>query len=227
MGVALATRGGSAPEDAAAKLVPADALLYAHLSTKGDRIQDERLMRLASRFASVRAGLARLGMAVTPAAGTLRFDRDVRPWLGDEAAVAVLDAGNGRTEPMLVAAVRDRAKAEATIGRLGPTPAGTYRGTPLRHLAPRATAAFAGDFLVAGPDAAVRGALDRAAGAGGPALADSRVFRHAARTRDGSASAAVFATAPGLRRLLDGRPGLAGLARRLSAGPRLGGGDAR
>jgi hypothetical protein len=87
---------------------------------------------------------------------------DVRPWLGDEAAVALL-AGAGRPQPLLVAAVRDRERAEAMLERLGAAPSGRHNGAALLRLPPPALAAFAGDHLVIGPEAAVRGAVDRAA----------------------------------------------------------------
>ena len=100
-------------------------------------------------------GLARLAMAFTPSAGALDVARDVRPWLGDEAAVALL-AGAGRPQPLLVAAVRDRERAEAMLERLGAAPSGRHNGAALLRLPPPAFAAFAGDHLVIGPEAAVR-----------------------------------------------------------------------
>ncbi|MGH2969143.1 MAG: DUF3352 domain-containing protein, partial [Solirubrobacteraceae bacterium] len=82
----LGTRGEAAPTDDAARLVPADALVYAHLSTSDARTQDARLLAIASRFGTARAQLSKLAAAFTPAAGGLDFERDVRPWLGDEVA---------------------------------------------------------------------------------------------------------------------------------------------
>ena len=80
----IATRGDAAPADGTARLVPSDALLYAHLSTSQDRTQDARLLALLGRFPTLRERLPALGMALTPAAGGLDFERDVRPWLGEE-----------------------------------------------------------------------------------------------------------------------------------------------
>jgi hypothetical protein len=213
--VALVTRGDARAPDAAARLVPADALLYAHLATDPGRTQDARLQTLAGRFGTVQEGLRRLAMEFTPSAGGLDFARDVRPWLGSEVAVALVPGAGGRPVPMLLAAVRDRAGAEALLRRLGAASAGAYRGVALRRLPPRTTAAFAGDFLVAGPEPAVRAAIDRSAGAGGPALAGSGLYRRAAERREGAGGLDVFAPAAGVRRLLDGRRGLAAVAARL------------
>jgi hypothetical protein len=217
----LATRGDAAPKDSAARLVPPDALLYAHLSTSESRTQDARLLTIAGRFAAVRERVPALAMALTPSAGGLDYGRDVRPWLGDEVAIALLDGGSAGPEPMLLAAVDDRAAAGRALSKLGARRAGSHAGTPLYTLPPRATAAFAGDHLVIGPDAAVKGAIDRAGEDGPPSLAEGRVFRRAAESRDGAASLEVFATALGLRRLLDGASGLAGTAGQLLLSPQL------
>ena len=219
--VVVATRGDAAAPDGTARLVPPDALLYAHLSTSDSRTQDARLLSLASRFSVVRQRIPALAMALTPAAGGLDFARDVRPWLGEEVAFALLDGGSAGPEPMLLAAVEDRPAAERALARLGATPAGRHAGTPLLALPPRATAAFTGDHLVIGPAGAVGAAIDRAAGNGTPALADGRVFRRASEDREGSASLDLFATTSGLRRLLDGQAGAAGTAGRLLLSPRL------
>jgi hypothetical protein len=198
----LATRGDAAPADATARLVPPDALLYAHLSTSEGRTQDARLVELAGRFSVLRERLPSLAMALTPAAGGLDYARDVRPWLGDEVALALLDGGSAGPEPLVLAAVDDRAAARRALDKL-------------------ATAAFTGDQLVVGPAAAVSGAIDRAGDDGPPSLADGRVYRRASEHRDGAASLELFATTPGLRRLLDGASGLAGTAGRLLLSPRL------
>ena len=220
--VVLATRGDAAPADGAVKLVPPDALVYAHLSTSEGRTQDARLLALAGRFSTVRERVPALGAALTPGAANLDFERDVRPWLGEEAAVALLAGGAG-PQPMLIAAVDDRAAARRTLDRLGARPSGSHAGTRLLSLPPRATAAFAGDHLVIGPQAAVTGAIDRAGEDGPPSLADDRVYRRAAEERDGAASLELFANTIGLRRVLDGASGLAGVAGRTLLSPRLDG----
>jgi hypothetical protein len=222
LGAALFARGGAGATDTTAKLMPPGALAYAHLST-ADRTQDASLRSIAGRFAVVRNALPRLAAAFTPKAAGLDFETDIRPWLGDDAAVALLEDGT----PMLVASVRDRGAAERLLERIGATPAGTYDGVPLKQLQPTATAALARDHLIVGPSTEVRAAIDREAGHGTPSLADARVFRRAADAHSGTASLAVFAGTAGLRRMLDGRGGIAGLAGRLLASPTLEGVDAQ
>jgi hypothetical protein len=218
----LVTRGEAAAPDTTARLVPPNALLYAHLSTSEARTQDAALQALASRFTTLRTQLPALAMAFTPAAGELDFARDVRPWLGDDAALALIPDGDA-SRPLLVASVRDSGKAVAALRRLGARSAGEHKGTQLLTMPPRTWAALAGEHLVVGPEDAVRGAIDRAAATGVPSLADGRAFRRAASDREGAASAEVFAPAAGLRRLLDGRTGIAGVLRQLAASPQLDG----
>ena len=57
----VVTRAGGAAPDGTARLVPPDALLYAHAGTAPGREQDRRLAELAGRFASVRLQLQRGG----------------------------------------------------------------------------------------------------------------------------------------------------------------------
>jgi hypothetical protein len=221
LAVVIATRDDAATADATARLVPPDALLYAHLSTSEGRTQDTRLLAYAGRFSAVRDRLPALGMALTPAAGGLDYGRDVRPWLGDEVALALLDGGSAGPEPMLLAEVTDRSGARRALDKLGARPSGSHAGTELLSLPPRATAAFTGKHLVIGPQQAVTGALDRARKGGPPSLADTRVFRRAATERDDAASLELFAPLAGLRRLSDGASGLAGAAGRMLLSPRL------
>jgi hypothetical protein len=95
--VFLVTRGTPAPAARIDALVPADALLYVHVSTDPEREQDRRLIARARRLP-----------ALAPA---VRAYEDARPWLGDEAALVVTPRGSA-----VIADVGNRAKA----------PRGTY-----------------------------------------------------------------------------------------------------
>jgi Protein of unknown function (DUF3352) len=171
----LAGRGADA--DRAAALAPPDAALWIRVSTaRGD--DQARLWELAQRFPSLRALQASvLGEDIDP-------ERDVRPWLGGELALALPAQG---ATPLLVAAVADRPGAERFRRRL---PSGT-------------SSAFAGDFLVIGPQAEVEAASERAGG-DAPSLADARVYRRASELE--RAPLELYAPAAGLRRLLGEAP---------------------
>ena len=114
--------------------------------------------------------------AVEPAPGAFDARRDVRPWLGDEAAVALprrrRRAGFGS---VVLAQVRSRPRAEALLQRVaGSGPGVRYHDTVLRRFGANA-AAFTGGFLVAGPEPAVRLVID-VSRHGEPALADAAGF---------------------------------------------------
>jgi hypothetical protein len=166
------------PGGQAAQLVPASALAFVRLSTDPDDPGARRLQRLAPRIPGYLALRDAALTAVSPAPGAFDPRRDVRPWLGDEAAVALVDIGGGRFGSLVLAQVRSRPRAEALLQRVaGASPGVRYHGTVLRRFGGSA-AAFAGGFLVAGPEPAVRRALDVERGAT-PALADAAGFNAA------------------------------------------------
>lgn len=163
------------PGGEAARLVPASALAFVRLSTDPDDPAARRLQRLAPRIPGYLALRDAALSAVSPAPGAFDPRRDVRPWLGDEAAVALVDVGGGRFGSLVLAQVRSRPRAEALLQRVAGAARGArYRDTVLRRFGANA-AAFAGGFLVAGPEAAVRRAIDVERGAT-PALADAPGF---------------------------------------------------
>ena len=165
--------GGDAQPSRAAALAPPDATVFV-LARRGD--DAARLWEIAGGFPSL-AALERdlLGPDVDP-------ERDIRPWLGDELALAL-------PGPLLLAAVADRAGAERFRRRLPETTA----------------SAFAGAFLAIGPNAAVNAAAARAGGEG-ESLADTRVYQRAGDIE--RAPVELYAPADGLRRLLAEAPAL-------------------
>jgi hypothetical protein len=201
-----ATVADPGPGGGAAQLVPASALAFARLSTDPDDPAARRLARLAPRI----PGYLRLRdaalTAVSPAPGAFDLRRDVRPWLGDEAAVALVDLGGGRFGSLAIASVRNRPRAEALLQRIaGSRPGLRYGKTVVRRFGGNA-AAFVRGFLVAGPELAVQRSLDVARG-DTPSLARSRAFP---RALEGSRRPAEVYVSPrglrargGLARLLD------------------------
>lgn len=93
--------GGEDPRpDAAARLVPSDALAYVHVD-----LDDEHLAEHASKFPSV----VRLVEGLSSLAGPA-----VEEWRGDEAALALLDSGGPAADTLLLVEVDDaRAAARA------------------------------------------------------------------------------------------------------------------
>ncbi|HZB77763.1 MAG TPA: DUF3352 domain-containing protein [Solirubrobacteraceae bacterium] len=202
--VLLRGDGEGGPPDTLAGLVPSGALVYAHLSTDRGRAEDRRFARLAGALPPVARLRDSLAGAVAPGAFTL--ERDVRPWLGDEAAYAALSPA----DTLLLAAVADRAGAEALVARIGNLDAAaSYRGVRVLSAGPTALAFVREDVLAVGTEAAVRAAVDRAQGAG-DALPEAPAYERATAERPAGRTLDVYASARGVREVLAPRGGLLG-----------------
>jgi Protein of unknown function (DUF3352) len=210
----------SPPAADAAKLVPADALVYLHLSTDTDREAVEQALDLAERFpAFPRLRDAAVGRLSTATAG-VSFERDVRPWLGDEAALALLNTRSQTAGSLVVLAVADRKKADAFLSRVAGTPNRTeYRGADVLSYG-NAVAAFVDDFLVIGQQEGVRAAIDAQAGRA-PPLSRNDVYRRATDDLDDGRVADVYASPDGVSRLLAAQGGALGAAGALLDQPAL------
>ena len=191
--------GPAPPATGAATIVPADALAYVSLSTDPARPAVSAARKLAARFPDWpllrTAALNRLG-ALVGAGGAADFATGVRPWLGKEAALALIAGPNGTTQSLVVLDVARRARAQAFVRSAGASPAGSLSTAP----APR---------LPVGERARVRRPLP------GGRLRCGRPRRARRRSRPGAGARAQR----GLRASGGGRAGRS-RARRLPACPR-------
>lgn len=224
------------PATGAASLVPADALLYLHFSTDQGRPAVRRALTLAGRFpdSPLLAGAltGRLDAILSGSSGaTVDFSTQVRPWLGKEAALAVLDTASSTAGSLIVLDVRDRRRVRAFLAGVGATRAGTYRGVTLYQQPSGTVLAMIRHYLALGQAASVQAAIDVAEGKA-RSLAGSRVYRSVAGSEPADRFLDAYASAAGTRRallprggligalaaLID-RPGLRGTAISLSAQP--------
>jgi hypothetical protein len=200
------------PATGAATIVPADALAYVSLSTDAARPSVSDARKMAARFPAwpllETAALNRLG-ALVGAGGSADFATGIRPWLGKEAALALIAAPSGKTQTLVVLDVAQRARAQAFVRRAGALPAGTYDGSRLLAYPSGSELAFVGHYLVAGPDASVRAALDAARGRA-PALAHSAAYERAVTGEPADRVLDAYLPAAGVRSLLASRTGVAG-----------------
>ena len=122
------------PADGAAAVVPGDALAYVHLSTDPSRPAVKRALSLAAHLPDypllAAAVTNRLG-AIAGNGGQVQFARDIRPWLGKEAAFALLNTATATAGSLIVLDVRNAALAHEFVRRSGATAAGPDRGVEL------------------------------------------------------------------------------------------------
>jgi hypothetical protein len=153
------------PEDDARALVPGDAVAYLHVNVDPDTEQYERAAAIARRLPKITdQAIAQL---VGLSGAGFDFTREVSPWLGGEAAFALVGGKGQVVERSLFLEVDDQAAAEqfaeGLTGQGGESE--EYRGVPVRT-AGRVSTAIVGGFLVLAPRAAVERVIDTEVGPG-------------------------------------------------------------
>ncbi|MBV9310234.1 MAG: DUF3352 domain-containing protein, partial [Solirubrobacterales bacterium] len=204
--------GEPPPPTAAATVIPADALTYVNFSIDSGRPAVKRAGKLASKLPTYSALSAavqsRLG-GIAAANGSINFSRDIRPWLGGEAAIALLNTPSSTAGSLILLDVRDRGRAESFLNQAGAQAAGSYKGTQLRSYASGTELAFVRNFLVLGQDTSVKAAIDVAAGKTA-SLANSSGYQHAAAGEPDDRVLDAYVSAAGVRRVLAPQGGVLG-----------------
>jgi hypothetical protein len=159
-----------APDDDSAQLVPVDALAYVHLSIDSDSDQYEEL----SGFIDEVPGLAQqaIGRALAqvpgPAGSPAAYDRQIAPWFGGQAAVAIVPRGGGAEQIQLLqeddSAGAERYAASLAAGRARKD---DYHGVEMTTDERGLSTASVGGFLVIGTADGVRQVIDAESGARG------------------------------------------------------------
>jgi hypothetical protein len=192
--------GEDPPAFGAAAMAPSGALVFVHLSTDAERGATERAVDLAKRFDAyerIRDGiLQRL-------AGTEQDVRvrDVAPWLGDEVALTLVDAGQATAGSLVIAKVTDEAKARKFLER-NPRRSAVrrYKGDRIDEFG-TLNVAFKKRYMLIGQSLTVQRALDQANGRGAP-LSKDPTYRRAMKGAPADRVATAYVTVAGLRRLL-------------------------
>lgn len=215
--------GVQGPATGAAAVVPADVLAYVHVSTDPKRSAVKDALAVGPRFPSypllAAHVVARLS-ALVGGGARVDFDRDIRPWLGREVALALLNTTTSTADSELVVDVSRPTAAHAFVARAGAVGAGSYRGTKLYRYHSGAELAFVSHYLVLGQDAGVRAAVDAASGAA-PSLAGSGAYQRAASGEPADRVIDAYVSADGVQRLLIPQGGLLGAAGTLLDQPAL------
>jgi hypothetical protein len=217
----LSSGGEQPPATGTASLVPAQALAYVHLSTDDTRPAVRRANALLRRLPDGGAGPASIAdriLAVVGGTPGTSF-ASLRPWLGREAALALL-AGTGATASSeVVLDVRSRTSAHTWITRAGATPAGSYRSVALLRYPTGAELAFVGHYLVVGTDPVVRSAIDVSHGTA--SLSGAGAYRRAMADAPAGRALDIYFSGDGVSRVLATRSGLLGALGALLSAPSL------
>jgi Protein of unknown function (DUF3352) len=221
--LALSGGSGSAPPNGAAAIVPADALAYVNVSLDRGRPGVAQALSVAARFPDYPiAGGALLTRLSTVIAGgrTADYARQIRPWLGGEVSLALLDTTTSTAGSLLILETSDTARARAFVGSEGAVSAGSTQGTTLLRYPNGNELAFLGRFLVIGQDASVRAAVGVAARHAG-SLATDATYRRASAGETGDRVLEAYASSAGVRRLLTDQGGAVGALGSLMYQPAL------
>lgn len=202
-----------APDERSFGLVPADALLYAHLSLDRDSEQFERAADAFEQLADLRTILAaELPAALpTPSRTPVDISQDVLPWAERDLAVTLLPGPGGASLQAFVVGVGDEQGAEEFLAKIAPAsePKRVQLGDEeLSVYTGGFTAAFAGDALVFGDEKAVRSTLNTDSGEA-PALRGTAEERAVREELPEARFAEVYLSRSGVQRLLAGRAGTA------------------
>ena len=199
-----------APGDDAIALVPADALIYAHVTLEEDSTQYERADEAFDQLVELeRLVVGSAATAIPSPSGTpVDLRADVLRWAEDDLAVTSIPQPKGASATAIIAGVSDRGAAEEFLTKIAPPapPTDATQGDAAIQVWPDGfAAAFRGNELIFGGEAAVRRSLDAQAG-----TVDALGGADAAAARDDlpdARFAEVFLSREGVQRFLVGRAG--------------------
>jgi hypothetical protein len=152
--------------------VSRDALAYAHLNVDPDTEQYEEATKPLGALPGITTQAIALALGELPTSPD--FDREIKPWFGGEAALAIVPGGGvGEQIQLLEVSDDDRAREFAASIATGETRGETYRDERLQVDRRGLATAVVGGFLVIGTEDGVREAIDASSGAKGTgSLAD-------------------------------------------------------
>jgi len=172
------------PTDDAIHLVPDDALGYLHVNLDSDTEQYEMAREVADRIPTIAKQVTSrlLARVPGPSGRPPDFARDIEPWFGGQAALAIVPAGGKAAEEVQLLQVEDDAAAKEFADSVATgTPETTdYRDVPVGVDRRGLATAVVGGFLAIGRESGVRDVIDAQSGASGTgSLADEPAARAA------------------------------------------------
>jgi Protein of unknown function (DUF3352) len=195
------------PADDAVHLVPNDALVYVHLNVDPDTEQFKQAHAVAARVPTISQQIvARLvGRLPGPNGNPPDFTRDIEPWFGGEAAIALVPVGAGAAEEIQLLEVSNHAGAQRFADSIatGKPQKASYRDVSVQVDRRGLATAQVGGFLAIGRDSGVRDVIDAHSGAKGTgSLADDSAASAARGALPGDRLADVYMSKAGIARLV-------------------------
>jgi hypothetical protein len=196
------------PSDDAVALVPDDALGYMHVNVDPDAEQYDEARAVADRVPTLSTQVTRslLSRVPGPSGAPPGFERDIVPWFGGEAALAIVPAGERAAEEvqLLEAADADAALEFAESVGTGTPEATDYRGVEVDVDRRGLATAVVGGFLAIGRESGVRDVIDAQSGATGTgSLADDPDAEAARDALPDQRLADAYLSPDGIARLVD------------------------
>jgi len=159
------------PADDAIALVPDDSLAYVHVNVDPGTEQYDKARDVASRIPTLTQQVtSRLLQRVPgPHGHPVDFARDVQPWFGGQAALALIPAGQRAAEEVQLLQVSDTDGATKFAGSIatGTPRTSDYRDVPVSVDRRGLATAEVGGFLAIGRKSGIRDVIDAQSGAAG------------------------------------------------------------
>jgi uncharacterized protein DUF3352 len=215
---AIAVAAGCGSDDSssssdAAELVPSGALIYAEATLEPEGDQKAAVDALISKFPGEGAVGDRIRRLMEKAFAesdtNLDYEKDIEPWLGDQAAFYLLSfepEGEDADGAFLVATEDEDATAEA-IEKDGDVRKREYRGLDLYEFEDETTAAVKDGWLLLGSLTGVQAAI--AVAEGGDPVTEDDAYKRALEDAADDRLGFMYFNSPGFFDELQGSPGAA------------------
>ena len=195
-----------APEDDAEAIVPADALGYVHLTLDPEQSQYADAVEALDVLPQLTRQVVGRVLAQVPGpnGAPANFARDIAPWLGGQAAVAIVPAGGGAEQVQLLEEGDPEVAEEfaASLAAGAPTTE-DYRGVEVVTDSRGLASASVEGFLVIGTTDGVRQIVDVASGAeGARPLADEEAASELRDELPPNRFAEAYVSADGIESLI-------------------------
>jgi Protein of unknown function (DUF3352) len=200
-----------APDDDSDDLVPADSLAYVHVTIDPDSDQYEELSALIDEVPGLAQQAIGRALALVPgsAGSPAAYNREIRPWFGGQAAVAIVPSGGGAEQVQLLEeGDSERARKYASSLAAGGAQKDDYHGVEISTDERGLSTASVGGFLAIGTADGVRQVVDASEGVDGArSLSDEDVAEDVRDDLPPERFAEAFVSKDGIERLIAGERG--------------------